>query len=404
MLDSVAFGSSTEFVGLLRRAVVFSLAARRWRRADRALLVGLAAEYVRRALLAPIQHDQALYFPPDGGPWDGVEPASVGWDRQALDAALELAGRRRSTGVVLLQGGRILAEQYWEGATPQSSRDIASAQKSVTAVLIGIAQREGLLSIDDPVNQWLGRGWSRAPHAQESEILLRHLLTMTSGLDGRLRFQTPPGTTWYYNTPAYQMLHSVLEAATGSPLQAYSEEVLFGPTGMTSPVWTVRPDDTEELALVITPRDMARFGLLVLAGGWWREDPVLDDPDYLNAALSASQTFNPSYGMLWWLNGAPTHELPGDDPHPIAGPIIRSAPDDPVAALGTNDQKIYVVPSLDLIVVRQGGPTGPPDLTVTSFDNAWWKALMAAAPGRETRLERRSARGSGSVVGRRRAR
>lgn len=338
---------------------------------------------ILRQLLERYQYQPvpaSLYFPPKRGSWETVEAVSVGWNQQALDAAMKLAGKRNSTGVVMLQGGRILAEQYWKGATAQSSRDIESAQKSVTAILIGIAQSAGLLSIDDSVTKWLGKGWSKATRVQEAKILVHHLLTQSSGLDDNLGFQAPPATMWYYNTPAYHVLHSVLETVTGSSLQDYSQKVLFGPTGMTSAVWSSQ--HTDGLGLDITPRDMAKFGLLILAEGRWNNKWVLNDPSYLNAALSASQTFNPSYGMLWWLNGASTHELPGDNPQPIPGPIIPTAPNDLVAALGANDQKIYVVPSLDLVVVRQGGAAESSKAAVTAFDDEWWKVLMAAAPQR----------------------
>jgi CubicO group peptidase (beta-lactamase class C family) len=156
---------------------------------------------------------------------------------------------------------------------------------------------------------------------------------------------------------------------------------------MTSATWKSDPEaaragagPADRVRLEISPRDMARFGLLVLARGWWADASILDDPAYLRAALSTSQDFNPSYGLLWWLNGKVGHELPGDNPQPIEGPIIAEAPSDLVAALGTSDQKIYVAPSLDLVIARQGGPAGPPDLTVSSFDNTWWHALSAAAP------------------------
>jgi CubicO group peptidase (beta-lactamase class C family) len=353
-----------------------------------AVLGAVAWEVLRRRLIPPTQDDlRQLYFPSADGTWDTVDPASVGWDPDALAAALDLAGRRLSTGVVMLQGGRILAERYWDGATAESAQDVFSAQKSFTSVLIGIAQQEGRLNIDDSITRWVGAKWSRAEPEEESQVLIRHLLTMTSGLDSQLRYQEPAGNSWYYNTQAYHVLQPVLEKATGSTLQSYSEHVLFGPLGMTSAAWMSESDRArtdsargDRVSLEITPRDMARFGLLVLAGGWWAGTSIIDDPAYLRASLSPSQDYNPSYGLLWWLNGEPSHELPGDDPQPVEGPIIPSAPFDLVAALGTNDQKIYVVPSLDLVITRQGGPAGPSDLTVSSFDSVWWRALMEAAP------------------------
>jgi CubicO group peptidase (beta-lactamase class C family) len=252
----------------------------------------------------------------------------------------------------------------------------------VVAVLVGVAVRRGALSLTDPVSRWLGPGWSRAPRAAERRITVRHLLTMTSGLDDDLRLLAPAGAQWRYTNAAYHRLHPTLEAATGRTLSRFSQEALFGPIGMSSARWQARGagEHEGESGLVMTPRDMARFGLLVLAGTRWAGRPPVVQSAYLRAALSTSQRHNPSYGYLWWLNGKPSYRV-GADPRSRPGPIIPAAPTDLVAALGAADQKIYVVPSLDLVAVRQGARGGPPGLGRTGFDNAWWARLRPAAPG-----------------------
>jgi CubicO group peptidase (beta-lactamase class C family) len=208
---------------------------------------------------------------------------------------------------------------------------------------------------------------------------------MTSGLDESLRFQAPPGALWRYNNEAYHRLHPTLEAATGRSLARFSREALFAPTGMAGARWELRGDQDDAAqgppkpGLVLTPRDMARFGLLVLARTRWASRPPLVDPAYLRAALSPSQTLNPSYGYLWWLNGRRSFLL-GDDPRPRQGPIVPTAPADLVAAMGAQDQRIYVVPSLDLVVARQGARGGPPQLAPDGFDASWWALLSRAAP------------------------
>ena len=100
---------------------------------------------------------EELYFPASDESWESVAPASVGWDSEKLNAALDIAGARKSSGVVILHGGRIMAERYWD--SPDASRrysnamkgrdaqgraieDVASAQKSVVAVIIGMAQED----------------------------------------------------------------------------------------------------------------------------------------------------------------------------------------------------------------------------------------------------------------------
>lgn len=322
----------------------------------------------------------ALYFPPAAGDWETVDPASVGWNAGALDDALEVAGRRRSTGVVILVGGRVLAERYWGGASKTSTRDVASAQKSVVSFLVGAARADGKLKLDDPVSRWLATGWTRARPADERKIEIRHLLQMTSGLDDAFRRVAAPGKRWYYGNDAYHQLHPVLERAERASLQALSTRRLFEPTGMASGTWRARfnrdPNGRALLGLALTPRDMARFGLLALAEGSWAGRRIVPQ-SYVSSALRSSQPLNLSYGLLWWLNGKASHRLPGQAPGSQSGPILPSAPRDLVAALGAADQKIYVVPSLDLVIARQGERGG---LGQLSFDEAWWQALRMAAP------------------------
>ena len=99
---------------------------------------------------------------------------------------------------------------------------------------------------------------------------------------------------------------------------------------------------------------------------------MIADRDYLHAALRPSQKLNPSYGYLWWLNGQP--EVARGAGERVKGPLIPTAPSDLVAALGAVDRKLYVVPSLGLVVTRLGNSTGP------AFQNDFWKLLMEAAP------------------------
>jgi hypothetical protein len=121
-------------------------------------------------------------------------------------------------------------------------------------------------------------------------------------------------------------------------------------------------------------RSMARFGLLLLNKGKWDSTAILSDTNYFNNQISTSQTINPSYGYLTWLNGknsfmAPTLQTV------FPGSIITNAPADLYAALGKNDQKIYVVPSQKLVVIRLGESSGQVMLALSSFDNELWGKL-----------------------------
>ncbi|MBM3335813.1 serine hydrolase, partial [Candidatus Sumerlaeota bacterium] len=276
------------------------------------------------------------YFPPNAGNWEQVAPVSVGWNAGKLNEALQIAAKSRSSGVVILHRGRIMAEQYWnlsqnryhvgKDRAGHAIEDVASAQKSVSAILVGIAQHKGLLSIGDSVQKYLGPGWSKASREQEKAITIRHLLTMTSGLTNALAYEAPPGTRWLYNTTCYaRTIEAVAAAAKKSPNEL-TREWLTGPLGMSDSRWVDRPGPVSRLnprGFATTARDLARFGLLILAGGKWNGETVIADREYLRAALSPSQKLNPSYGYLWWVNARQTR-FPG-------------APADMVAALGAGE-------------------------------------------------------------------
>jgi CubicO group peptidase (beta-lactamase class C family) len=325
----------------------------------------------------------AGYVPPiSTDEWETVSPAALGWDTTALNAALTFAGQQQSTGVVMLWRGRIVAERYWNGWTSSKDSIIASAGKSVTSFLIGQLQEQGRLDITRPVSAYLGAGWSRSP-SSESRITVRHLLSMTSGLDDSLRFVLEPGVRFYYNNPAYYQTFELITRASGQTMSAVSNTLLFDRIGMRTASWRFNLDTGEPgFVLSCSTRDMARYGLLVLNRGRWGSQTLLADTAYLTASMNSSQTSNPSYGFLWWLNGKASYRLPGPYVLPsVGGALIPSAPTDLVAALGKGDKKIYVIPSLELVVVRHGNEadaSGGNPLAVSAFDEQFWQRLRLA--------------------------
>ena len=316
--------------------------------------------------------DGRAYVPGEGGEWATVEPADGGWDAGALDGVVSFVGERGATSFVVLSGGRIVVERYWGNGAADTPRDIASCQKSVVSTLCGVGEAQGLLDLDDAVSAYLPAGWSAADPADEEAITVRHLLSMTSGLDPRtLTRVAAPGTRWAYNTAAYQKLRPVLEAVTGDGIEALTRAWLWDPVGVSArSAWVPRngggPRQVDATgarlwSLSMTARDMARFGLLVQRSGDWAGEAVVP-AGWFTRALAPSQDGNPYYGYLWWLLGRRS----GDD-----------VPGDLVAALGARDQKIYVCPSLDLVVVRQGAAAREVAEARTSFDDELLARLMA---------------------------
>ena len=351
-----------------------------------------------------------LYFPPAEGSWEKVRAADSGWDPAKLKAALELAGRRKSSAVVILYQGRLLAEQYWEvPAKPKNERgrlnryfylrhgknssgriieDVASAQKSVVSLLVAIARQKGLLKLSDPVDKHLGRGWSKAPREKEAKITLRELITMSSGLKIDLSYEAPPGTKWKYNTPAYSRSLRVVAAASGLGPNELTKRWLTAPLGMADSRWVdrglrrieestgVKDKKANTLGFATTARDLARVGLMLLAGGDWNGEVIISDKAYLAASVKPSQKMNPAYGYLWWLNSS-TRPLASSGQRRSRS-LVPSAPADLFAAQGALGRRLWVVPSLGVVATRLGDD--PRVSGRGDFDRLFWKALLDAAP------------------------
>lgn len=120
--------------------------------------------------------------------------------------------------------------------------------------------------------------------------------------------------------------------------------------------------------LFSSARSMALFGILNLNQGIWNGTPILTDTTYFNSMTNSSQDLNLSYGYLYWLNGKSSYRAPGSEVE-FSGSLIPNAPSNLYAGLGKNDQKIYMVPSLDLVVVRMGGASSEILLGPSIFDN-----------------------------------
>jgi CubicO group peptidase (beta-lactamase class C family) len=118
---------------------------------------------------------------------------------------------------------------------------------------------------------------------------------------------------------------------------------------------------------------MARFGSLLMNDGYWNGTPVQTDLNYLQAMRTPSQSLNPSYGYLTWLNGQSSYKLPGLQVN-FPGPLLPNAPMDMYAAEGKNGQIINVVPSTGMVVVRMGATLGN-SLVSTQYNDTLWQYI-----------------------------
>lgn len=325
---------------------------------------------------------QATYFPPlTGEDWERLDPSTLGWCPEKVDSLRQFLKDTHAKSFLILKEGRIVLETYFGEHQASDVWYWASASKSLVATLFGMAQEDGFLDINDPTSQYLGQGWTNTSPEQELAITIRSQLAMASGLDDGVeatgstqncfepacfQFLAAPYTRWAYHNSAYRILQNVLETATGQNKFSYTRTRLGDRIGMKG-FWL-------NYVYYSNARDMARFGLLVLERGIWDTDTLLHDQAYFEAMIQPSQTANPSYGYLWWLNGQESFQLPGVQ-FSINRALLPPAPADLFAALGKNDQKIYVVPSEEMVVVRQGDAAGGIVLTSSSFDVELWERL-----------------------------
>lgn len=319
-----------------------------------------------------------IYYPPlTGSEWDTISPKKLGWDEAKLNELINFVGDNNSTAFIILWKGRIVTEKYWRGSEASTSYKIFSASKSIAAFLTGLAQEQGKLNINDKVSKYLGAGWTHESVQQEDAITIKHLISMTSGLDDDLNFDAQAGTKWHYNTIAYHKLYQVLAAAYGKNNTDYTREQLWNKIGMQNSFWDVEPGDGPTMSC--SARDMARFGLMIMSDAKWNGTPIMNNMSYYQAMLNSSQNLNPSYGYLWWLNGKSFYLLPGTSGAKSDHELMPNAPADLVAALGYGDKKIYIAKSKDLVVIRHGSPSNyPVTYALSNFDNLIWTKLMDA--------------------------
>ena len=311
-----------------------------------------------------------------GAEWDVVEPEEAGFDRSRLS----LAGQWQANdadgqpyAILIARRGRIVAEWNFR-VDPLRPARMASASKSLFSSVLGIATEEGVIkSADDRVVDYYpelmdvppGRGPKDGRHAfpENEGITFRQLIGNTSGY---MKPGEPPGKVFNYQSWGMGVLtHAVASAYSlyktsdperGGGFGTLTEWKLRRPIGGS---WTWRYDHPQlhpsaNLPVFgyftiyeMTPRDMARVGLLWQRGGQWRGEQVIPRA-WLEEATRVSNMIIDNeprerhvYGLGFWCNDT--------------GVLWPALPGDSFAALGAGRRLIWVCPSLDLVVVQSPG-------------------------------------------------
>ena len=313
----------------------------------------------------------------------------------ALSAAASYAGERKSSALIVWRGGKIEAEQYFNGfdaATPIVSKSLA---KPVTALLIGRAIMLGYIkSLDQPVadfiTEWKG-------DAAREKMKIRHLLDMRSGLlmqgqptgpqdilnraylhprhDEIIIREYPltnePGTRYDYSNATSELIAPVIERATGMRYGAFLSEALLKPIGAAGgSIWLNRPGGMAHsgCCLMLPAQSWLRMAVLLINEGVWNEKRLL--PDGYVAAMRTPTRENPHYGMGVWVAGSYIQRRGFAHPSIPFGQVLHSEPyatRDLYLFDGNSNQVVYIVPSRNLIILRTGET---PPKTV-EWDNAY---------------------------------
>lgn len=323
-----------------------------------------------------------------GDEWARGDAAALGFDVAELEAIAARAEQAASNCMVVVRDGEIAAEWYWNGTDAGSAQEVFSVTKSHTSTLVGIAQADGDLDVDDRASEYID-AWVGT---DSEDVTIENLLSNDSGREWSLALdygQLPgqpdlaafatglgqdaaPGESWAYNNAAIQTLDVVLREATGQDTHELAAERLYEPIGMDDSALTT--DDAGNtrtfMGLQSTCEDLARFGHLFLHDGNWDGTQVVPE-QWVDAAVgAASQDINDAYGYLWWLNrpgtvlgarqatSATAAPAEGDDTQ-----LVPGAPEDMFFALGLGGQIVAVDPGSGTVVVRLGGVGTPPGST-----------------------------------------
>ncbi|MDP2413386.1 serine hydrolase [Daejeonella sp.] len=324
---------------------------------------------------------ESMYFPSNtDNNWEAKTLSSLGWNASAVQALKDYLIQKNTKSFMILVNGRIVMEEYFNGHSSTATWQWNSAGKTLVAFTTGIAQQEGLLNINNKVSQYLGEGWTSEPIEKENLITSRHLLTMASGINdanefvikSNLTYLADAGTRWSYHN-VFQKLMDVVAKAGNQSFETYFNTKLKNKIGIdgfwnNGLIFKIYHSNT---------RSMARFGLLALNKGKWKNETIMNESFFLES-INTSQTINPSYGYLWWLNGKSNYMVPGGQ-KVYTGNLVPNAPADMYAAMGAEDQRIYVIPSKNMVIIRMGEASDPanPSFALSGFDNELWQKINA---------------------------
>ena len=332
-------------------------------RAGRSLVVAAAFLGFASAATLGSEHSHTIAENYPGAAFETTTPEAAGWSVEKLAQAKSWSQQIAPTAaVMIIQHGLVVAE--WGDTAVKSN--LHSVRKSLLSALIGIAVDEhkidlgatlGSLGIDD-----------NAPSLSPTEktATVADLLKARSGVYHAALYETlgmararpargshPPGSFWYYNNWDFNALGTIYEHATGDGIFNALQDKLARPLGMQD----YQPGDGEYFRgaesehpaypIRMSARDLARFALLYLHDGRWKDRQIVPSAWVRESTQSYSEAFPAvqtgyGYGYLWWI-GFPNNN----------GAPMVNVPPGTFAAMGAEGQYAFVIPAYDLVIVHR---------------------------------------------------
>lgn len=326
-----------------------------------------------------------------GEPWQERQPVNHVTGNLELDGVIQKAFSKhygsgaRTTAILIATPEKIIAENYLDGFTPETSQRTWSVAKSIAASVVGAAVLHRDVDVEAPATV---ANWQSALDPRRN-ITLEHLLHMASGLDsnaagnrtdrvymggGRVidtaattALEVAPGTRWKYaNNDTMLAMRAVREGfESADDYLKFPYDMLLDKIGMTHTFLETDWNDDFIMSSQVwtTTRDLARLGVLHLQNGMWNGERVLPENwlTYISTPAPAQPPeSSPGYGAQWWLYNERFPELPNDT----------------IAARGNRGQFLVIIPSENLVVVRRGyDMAGEPGFSEHDFVRDVLKAL-----------------------------
>jgi CubicO group peptidase (beta-lactamase class C family) len=293
--------------------------------------------------------------------------------------AAKYSESRRGVSMLVIQNGRTVFEHYANGGMRDGRWPIFSGTKSFWGIAALVAAQQGLFRLDDRVSDTIGE-WNNDP--RKSEITIRQLLSQTDGIEGASRLHrasirdrngvaiqlsilASPGTQFIYGPSHLQIFSELLRRRlNGRSTSSYLQENVLSPLSLTNLEFKkdARGNPLPASGFELTAREWAHLGEIILGRGNYHGRQVISAGLLQQAFVGTSA--NPAYGLTFWLNRLAPNSREIDIEKELDLPwerarwgdicICRAAPADTVVALGSGYQRLFVIPSLKAIIVRQG--------------------------------------------------